>query len=92
MLAHRPHVRYTISMQKYINIAFIVALVALGFWIVRLQVFNGLQTVQLDINNQAQRIQSLRTNVQSIAEFLNQQAALAAEQAAGTAPAAPVDN
>ena len=74
-------------MQKYINIAFIVALVGLGFYIVRLQVFNGLQSAQLDINNQAQRIQSLRTNVQSIAEFLNQQSELSAGQQGEAQPA-----
>lgn len=61
-------------MQKYINIAFIFALAALAFYIIRLQVQNEMQSVQLEINNQAQRIQSLRTNVQTIADFLNQQA------------------
>ena len=75
-------------MQKYINIAFIIALVALGFYIVRLQVFNGMQSVQLEINNQQGRIQSLSTNVQTIADFLNQQAQLSAQQA-GNEPAAP---
>ncbi len=66
-------------MQKYINIAFIFALVALGFYIVRLQVFNEMQSVQLELNNQAQRIQSLRTNAQTIADFLNQQAQASAQ-------------
>lgn len=66
-------------MQKYINTAFILAFVALAFYIVRLQVQNDMQSVQLEINNQAARIQSLRTNVQAIADFLNQQAQAAAE-------------
>ncbi|MBI2050651.1 MAG: hypothetical protein HYT31_02500 [Parcubacteria group bacterium] len=74
-------------MQKYINIGFIVALVALGFYIVRLQVFNGMQSVQLEINNQQGRIQSLSTNIKTIADFLNQQAELSAKQTKGQAPA-----
>ncbi len=61
-------------MQTYANLAFIIALVAIGFYIVRLQVGNEMQSVQLELNNQAQRIQSMRTNVQTIADFLNQQA------------------
>ncbi len=66
-------------MQKYINIAFIAALAALGFYVVRVQVESEMQSVQLELNNQAQRIQSMRTNVQTIADFLNQQAAASAE-------------
>ena len=65
-------------MQKYINIAFIAALAALGFYVVRVQVFSEMQSVQLELNNQGQRIQSMRTNVQAIADFLNQQAAAGA--------------
>lgn len=65
-------------MQKYINTLFILAFVGLAFYIVRLQVQNDMQTVQLEINNQASRIESLRTNVQAIADFLNQQAQAAA--------------
>ncbi|OJI07730.1 hypothetical protein BK004_00475 [bacterium CG10_46_32] len=60
-------------MQKYINIAFVFVLVALGFYIVRLQVFNELRNVQIGINNQAQTITSLRTDVSTIADFLNKQ-------------------
>ncbi|MDZ4221361.1 MAG: hypothetical protein U1C18_00635 [Patescibacteria group bacterium] len=65
-------------MQKYINIAFIAALAALGFYVVRVQVFSEMQSVQLELNNQGQRIQSMRTNIQTIADFLNQQAAAGA--------------
>jgi len=66
-------------MQKYINIAFIAALAALGFYVVRVQVFSEMQTVQLELNNQAARIQSMRTNIQTIADFLNNQSAANAE-------------
>ncbi|MBU2524648.1 hypothetical protein KKG71_05665 [Patescibacteria group bacterium] len=60
-------------MQKYINIVFILALVFLGFYIVRLQVFSDLKSVQLEVNNQAQLIQTMRTDITNITNFLNQQ-------------------
>ena len=83
-------------MQKYINIAFIVALAAFWFYIVRLQTFNELQSVQMEINNQQARIQSLSSNVQTIADFLNQQLELSARQGtqhqASPPTSASVDN
>ena len=60
-------------MQKYINIAFVMALLALGFYIVRLQVFNEVQSVQIELNRQSQDIQGLRADVVTITNFLNQQ-------------------
>ena len=58
-------------MQKYLNIIYIAILSGIAIFSIKLQMTSRLVNIQEAFNNQSQVVASLRSDINSIAEFLN---------------------
>lgn len=59
-------------MQKHLNILYAVILAALAIFAIRLQLIGQMEAVDQALTNQSAAIQALRTDINTIASFLNE--------------------
>lgn len=80
-------------MQKYFNALFLIVILGLSLYIVRLQLNDKIQKQAGQIAAQQQTIAALQGTVQQVVDFLNKQQQAAssagAAQQQGTAPSPP---
>ncbi|OJI07731.1 hypothetical protein BK004_00480 [bacterium CG10_46_32] len=59
-------------MRKYLNILYVIIVASLAIFAIKLQLIGQLKDVDQALTNQSQAVESLRSDINTIATFLNE--------------------